>query len=244
MAKQPAAPAADGKPAKARTSSSAAERAPTAEDHAHPPPAQVTAEGVEPHPHRTGQVRVDRLIAAVAIFMSLLSLLIAFKHGMIMRDLVSANSWPLLQYSTSNTDEEQNLRIQLRVENAGVGPAIIKRFVVHHQGRAYTNPYRLLADCCGYTIPAAGQTKIVPGTPIVASVEGTVIRAGEGATYLFMDFVEGNAELWRRLDRARFDLRFDACYCSVLGECWRSDLRGVQQEKVDNCPAPSGAGPA
>lgn len=238
MAEQPGEPGASvERPKRAREPRAAAKQSAGAAKAVHAPPAQVTAEGVEPHPHRTGKVKLDLVIAGAAIFLSVLSLLIAIKHGMIMRDLVSANSWPLLQYTTSNTDEQQKLSIDLRVQNAGVGPAIVKRFTVHYRGRVYTEPYRLLRDCCGYVVPGTDTASFVPGVPIVGAVEGTVIRAGESAGYLVMDLAETNADVWRRLDQARFQLRFDACYCSVLGECWTSDLTGVEPEQVEQCAA-------
>jgi hypothetical protein len=71
-------------------------------------------------------------------------------------------------------------------------------------------------------------------------VEGKVIKGGENVTFFKMDLAPDNAESWRKLDAARFKIRFDSCYCSVLGDCWTSDLRSLDQAKVDKCPIPAG----
>ena len=170
--------------------------------------------------------------------MSLLSLLIALKHGMIMNNLVAANSWPLLQFTSNNTGPDDDLLLTLDVENAGIGPAIVKRFSVEYGGKPYTNQFELLRDCCGYVVTTVDPTKSGKDVPLVRFVEGQVIRSGETITYLKMPFSDQYAESWRKLDRARFGLTFDACYCSVLGDCWESDLIGVEPTPVKQC-APS-----
>jgi hypothetical protein len=203
-------------------------------------PTQVTAEGVEAHPHHTGHHLVDYAVAGSAIVISLVSLFVAIEHGHTMQKLVAANSWPLLQYNSSNTDEKSlNPKITLSVINAGVGPAIVKNFTVKHAGKSFKNPYDLLASCCGFTVKSVDTTKLTRGNPIVSTVDNTVIQAGQKVDYLFMDPADWNIDSWRKLDRERFKLTFDVCYCSVLKECWRSDLTGIEPEKVENCPAPS-----
>ena len=43
--------------------------------------------------------------------------------------------------------------------------------------------------------------------------------------------------IWDGLNSARVALEFDACYCSVLDECFRSDLVSMTPTRVDACPA-------
>ena len=201
------------------------------------PPLQVTPESVEPHPHHTGHIRTDRLIAGAAIFMSLLSLLVAYKHGLIMKDLVSANSWPLLQASTSNTDDQNRPVIVLQIQNVGVGPAIVKSFHAEYAGRRFTNPHDLLKACCG-TIQLQRADTFVPGGPITSPVKGTVIKSNEDRVYLRLDRAPISEAVWKRLNQERFKIRYGACYCSVLGTCWESDLTGINPRQVSECPMP------
>lgn len=207
------------------------------------PPLKVTAEGVEVEPKKVGHRLFDLIVAGAAILISLLSLGIAVKHGLIMERLVAANSWPLLQYSTSNLDDKRGVsKITLEIENVGVGPAIVREFSVSHGGRTYNSPHELMLACCNYKPPAGGPT-FTPGGLVTSDVEGKVIRAGESARYLSVEPTPENAETWARLDQERFRLSFNVCYCSVFGECWRSSLIGVDPQPVDSCPIRSSAAP-
>jgi len=206
----------------------------------HEPPARVTLEGVEPHPHKTGHRLFDLIVAGSAILISCISLFVAVEHGHTMQKLVAANSWPLLQFGSSNYDtDRQRLSIDMAIENVGVGPAIVKHFAVNYGGKSYTNANLLLRDCCGYAPPSKDSSVLEPGMPIVGIVEGTVVAPREDRNFLRMELSEANTEAWRKLDAARFDFRYEACYCSVLDECWRSDLTGIDPRPVKQCPAPA-----
>jgi len=200
-------------------------------------PVSVAAQGIEPAARTIGHSRVDLLIAACAIFMSMLSLLIAFNQTRMMRDQVVAASWPLLQFFSDNTanDPNRSLVIRMSVQNAGVGPAIVKNFKLSYGGKSYSDVLRFLSDCCGYRVTSVDPTHAALGTPLTRPVAGTVIRPGESADFLILPLSQENAALWRRLDQARFHLSFAICYCSVLGECWNSDLTSEQSQHAGTC---------
>src|SRR3954469_13602402 len=121
--------------------------------HPHHPPIRVTPDGVEMEPRRVGHHWLDLVLAGSAILISCISLFLAVQHGHTMQQLVAANSWPLLQSSTSNTDDQGRPRITLHIENVGVGPAVLKTFTMTYGGRAYSSFPRLLAACCGWSPP-------------------------------------------------------------------------------------------
>jgi hypothetical protein len=204
-------------------------------------PAQVTPSGVDPHPRSTGHRTVDFIIAGSAILISCVSLFIAIQQSRTMERTLAASSWPLLQFSSGNTDDSGRLSINMAIENEGVGPAVVRRIRMVYGGKEYDNPYVLLRDCCGYVVSSADPTKMGSGTALTQPVEGKVIKGGDKITFFKMDLASGNSEPWRKLDAARFKIRFDTCYCSVLGDCWQSDLRSLDQTKVDQCPMPAEA---
>jgi len=201
-------------------------------------PAQVTPSGIDPGPRPTGHRTVDFIIAGSAILISCVSLFIAIQQSRTMERTLAASSWPLLQFSSGNTDDSGRLSINMAIENEGVGPAIVRRIRMVYGGREYENPYVLLRDCCGYVVTNADPTKMGSGTALTQPVEGKVIKGGDKITFFKMDLTPGNSEPWRKLDAARFKIRFDTCYCSVLGDCWQSDLRSLDQAKIDQCPMP------
>lgn len=152
-----------------------------------------------------------------------------------MDKLVAANSWPLLRYDTGNIDEATGASvIDLTIENAGVGPAIVKSFQVSYAGKPVASPEGLLSACCGY-VEKRPVDPTVAG-PVTAFVADTVIRAGERRTYLRLANTPELAATWWKLNQARMGLTFDACYCSVFEDCWRSDLTGIDAQPVDSCP--------
>jgi hypothetical protein len=205
-------------------------------DQGREPPVIVNSQGLDVSPRRTGHAGIDMVVAACAIFMSLLSLAIAFNQTRMMRQQVAASSWPLVQYSSGNTDDQKHLVISLNVKNAGVGPAIIKQFTLRYGNRSYKNVFEFLADCCQYRVTHFDPGVIEPGSPLTSPIEGTIIRPGDDNTFLSMPLAPENRAAWTKLDHARSQLSFDACYCSVLGECWRSNLRDIEPESVDDCP--------
>lgn len=203
-------------------------------------PIKVLPEGPEIEPKKTGHRFTDMIVAGAAILISLTSLGVAVKHGLIMKQLVAANSWPLLQYSSGNFNTENNSpEIGLTITNVGVGPAIVREFSIFYKNQKYTNIYKLLKDCCDYVVTTS--TPYTSGLTN-AFVEGTVIRAGEERPYLIIKRA-GNEKTWDQLDKVRFKLKFDACYCSVFNECWRSDIVDIDPKPVKSCVAKHPAAP-
>ena len=174
-------------------------------------------------------------VAALAI--SLISLWVAVGTEDANRKMVAATSWPFLQVDKSNVDGQGRPDIALSVVNSGVGPAKVESFEVSWRGREYRGSAAYLRDCCGRrAVPfpsKPGQTPVVTG-----GVAGTVIRAGESRTFLDMPLGPDNVAAWHALDRARFEMHFRICYCSVFDECWLSTFVSLESERVGKCPVP------
>jgi hypothetical protein len=203
------------------------------------PPLKVSPEGVEPEPHKVGHRWIDLILAGSAILISVVSLGIAVKHGAIMQKLVAANSWPVLFFETGNQDDDTGeRRITLKVRNDGAGPALLKHIEVRYRDQTLRGAADLLDACCGGAPKSRTDAeRVALGSQRIGQ---SVIPAGASTTFINLPLTEGNRAEWERLDRERFRLKFDACYCSVLGECWRSDLTGIEPRKVKSCPASGG----
>jgi hypothetical protein len=189
--------------------------------------------------HATGRRWLDLTLALSAMFVSIVSLAVAVHHGNAMDRLVAANSWPFLMYGTSNLDPQGNRRISLSVENAGVGPARIQTFEVWWQGQPVSNAPELLARCCMTDSKAQIDHSTARALHLViGQIASRVMRAGDLETFLSLELKEANADVWRRLDIARGQIKMRACYCSVFDECWETDLVQTSARRVRNCPAP------
>jgi hypothetical protein len=204
------------------------------------PPIHVRPDGVEAEPPRTGHRWLDLVLAGSAILISVVSLFIGVANARIQQKMVAAASWPLLFLDSGNRDEKTNTDvIAIAVRNDGAGPAIVKSVTAIYKGKRYSQAYPLLMDCCGWRYVA---TKEDAKTFLVttARLNRSVIPNGGERLVLMVPLTDVNREIWMRLDKERFNFKFDACYCSVLGECWRSDLQGGEPRPVKQCPATEG----
>src|ERR1700733_7060588 len=183
-------------------------------------------------PPRTGRFWLDFLAASAAIFISVVSLVVAIRGEHTQRGLLAANAWPFVQLSEDQSLEEAKWDI----ENAGVGPAKIMSFEAFHNGQPVGSALELLRKCCG--LPAADPGRepgAIPGFAFGA-VSNNVLRPGEHIVALQLKKVGASATLFERFTQEMSHFSFQACYCSVLDECWTSNLRDLVQNAVASCP--------
>ena len=203
------------------------------------PPLSVDPEGVKAEGRRSGMPWLDLIIAVSAIVLSVISLVVAIGNARTQEKMVAATSWPLLQYSTSNISDDGSPVIVMEIINEGSGPALLKHLSVTHQGKAMASSGDLLRTCCGMTIPGWQEARRVdPAVALVtSSVRNRVIRPGERIRFLRMERRDAIGGMWTGLERARREVEFEACYCSLFEECWRSDLESLSPRRVRSCPA-------
>lgn len=200
------------------------------------PPVSVEAEGVRAEPRKTGHRLVDFSIAISAIVISLISLSVAIHHGRVQQRLVAANSWPFLTWKSSNDFGCDLQTFSFSILNSGVGPAVLKRLVVRYDGKPVRGWVELLQECCGvkrdFTVNDIASIGFAGGD----HPKG-VVRARESVLLISLARLPENPRIWEQLGAARLKLSFDACYCSIIGECWRSDLQTLEPESIAQCEA-------
>jgi hypothetical protein len=125
------------------------------------------------HPTRRNWIEISAALSALAV--SAASLFISVRQNSLMEKQLSASTWPLLQFTTSNLDEQGNPEIALQVKNAGIGPGKVRSFAVLYDGRPVVNAHALMEACC-----AAGQP--VPAmTWFSSTINHSVLTANENA---------------------------------------------------------------
>jgi hypothetical protein len=183
-------------------------------------------------PPRTGRFWFDFMAAGAAIFISVVSLVVAIRGEHTQRGLLAANSWPFVQLSEDEGLEEA----KLDVENAGVGPAKIMTFEVFYKGQPVDSAFDLLRKCCGLPASVPGKN---PG-PIAGlgfgEIFNNVLRPGEHIIALRLRKVAPSQDLYDRFTHEMSNLSFSTCYCSVLHECWTANLRDLAQIATPSCP--------
>jgi hypothetical protein len=182
--------------------------------------------------HHTGNRWFDITLAGSAIFISLISLFVAIRHGTTMERLVEANTWPNITYGTGNEDDAGNPVISLTIKNTGVGPARIDSFELFYDGKAMATMKDVYAACCAAKAPNA---KMSYAYSVVAD---QVLPAREKIEFFTFPAKGNSVDLFNLFNIERFKIAVRACYCSVFEECWIRDTRVRKPERVKSCPAP------
>ena len=202
-------------------------------------PVHTGTDEVGAHPHHTGHRWFDITMAISAIFISAVSLFVAIEHGHTERELVAASSWPFLRSDLSNAYGAGHHAIEIGVSNGGVGPAKIRSFEMSLDGHPIGSPAELLSVCCGVRQEAVAVRRVLPpGTATTSMIDNTVLRPGEANPVLVIERDGTDPAVFRQLNASLLRLRFTACYCSTLDQCWTTNLVSITTQPVEQCPAP------
>jgi hypothetical protein len=190
---------------------------------------------IHAHHHAVGHRWIDLALASGALILSVTSIVIAIQNEHAMQRLVTANSWPYLELGHGNSLNDAPV-VHFDVENAGIGPAMIEKFVVTYEGQPVRDGHELLARCCAAE-SAAGKVQLE-----INGVAARVLPARETISFMKVPQQESNPELWKKLGAARFKVGMAVCYSSVFSERWITTLGQVSPRSVRSCEALSGAG--
>ncbi len=178
-------------------------------------------------------------MAVCAIFISAISLFVAIEHGRTERDLVAASSWPFLRSEITNVYGDGRA-IEVGVSNGGVGPAKIRSYEITLDGHPVGSPAELLALCCGLPRDVNAIRRRLPsGTVAMSMIDNTVLRAGETNPVLIVRRDGTDPVLFSKLNDILLRLKFRACYCSTLDQCWTANLESIDTKSVSECRAPA-----
>jgi hypothetical protein len=202
----------------------------------------VDVEVEKPHVnhHHIGEHWLDKALPVSAIFISLISIWIAYHHGEVMQDLVrqnerlvAANSLPHLSVSfTESVGAPGQQDIRFTAANGGVGPAEIRSLEMFYDGRPVASSNELLRECCGL------DTREFYWVPM----QNRMLRPGESVQFFRIitrpETAGGMPELTAAINEERIVAR--ACYCSVFSDCWTRTSQEDQRPKPvgKQCPVP------
>ncbi|HUN28169.1 MAG TPA: hypothetical protein VMV65_00055 [Alphaproteobacteria bacterium] len=181
-------------------------------------------------PRRTGLFALDFMIAACAIIVSVASLWVALRADQTQEQLLKSTVWPYIEYDTSDATANGGNRLAFEIQNAGVGPAIVRSFAVAYDGRYYPSLRTLMAACC-HVYPSKKKHYIFAST-----VRDSVIMAHQDVAFIQLFPGTSDPQSYESISRARFHIHVQICYCSVLNDCWFFDSKVDDQPiAVDKC---------
>jgi hypothetical protein len=197
------------------------------------PPIQVDPDGASAAPRKTGHNLIDMLVAGAAILISLVSLGVAIQNSQVQNKMLTAASWPMISYFTSNATVEGGKRmIRIGLVNAGVGPAKVENVTMRWKGKPVTDILPFLVECCGAVVKDGHYGHGL----LLSTISPTVMMAGQQTTFFALPESPDNKETWSRMDVARNEIELSICYCSVFDECWLSDGVSLHPPRVKSCP--------
>jgi len=152
------------------------------------------------------------------------ALFVSWDQSRVMREEVRASVWPALQVDGFVSADQSILNVGVRIQNAGVGPALIESILVLHAGRLVED-FEMLESLMPETVDRSRQT--VTGRIIAAGaiIEPFSFRWATGAD---ADAVELMEELTRQWS-------IEVCYCSTLGDCWTANADREAPSEVNSC---------
>jgi len=176
----------------------------------------------------------SRYDAIIATLIGLLAVCVAAYTAYMQHQQVRAAVWPILEFDSSNAPD-----IHFTLANKGVGPALIRQVIVKVDDQPVRTWYEALEKILG------------PGKHLgsESDMNGYVFAAGESRTVFTvhddantpLTFDKSNP-LWVQMNKERFRVTVEICYCSTLGECWTLRAGGSKPGttiETRRCPAPS-----
>jgi hypothetical protein len=169
----------------------------------------------------------------LAVLISSVSIWIAFGANSVQERMLAATVWPHLSFITDNERNEKP-SIHLQIANAGTGPLMLEVFNVYYGNDPIHNSDEMLTACCG-----SPEQRLHTATEPAA---GRVLRPGEIIDIMTLPEESEDDRVWKKFNRERYKVHVQACYCSVLKDCWKLDATDPQVgrervESVRTCPA-------
>lgn len=145
---------------------------------------------------------------------------------------VRASTLPMLRFTTGNLDSTGKIRmVHFDLANGGTGPALIEWLRIKWNDVPTAGPLDLLEHCCGDHSSSAAQTYWIN------TASGMNLPAAQSEMVFYVRGDSSDPDFYKRLDtEARFKIQAEACYCSVLDECWITNFK-TRANGVKSCEA-------
>ncbi len=173
---------------------------------------------------RLGSNQLQAIGTMAAALAALIALFVAWDQGRTMRAQQHASVWPAIQITPAVGGESGDTYASVRVENSGVGPAIIHSVEVFAGGE-----------------PVASHNQLVEIMPPNAKrgetdLGGVVLAPSKELTFYRYAWPNDEIDLADIL-RVQNSIEVRICYCSVMGRCWeRRSVAETPPEEISACP--------
>jgi hypothetical protein len=113
---------------------------------------------------------------------------------------------------------------------------VLKSLIIDYKGKRVHGFVELLQVCCD--MPREVDFNALQAMGLASEDRPVgVIRARDQLTLFTFQRLPVNVPMLDHIAAARDEVKFHACYCSIVGECWLSDLRSLDPQPVEACKA-------
>jgi hypothetical protein len=189
------------------------------------------------------QNHTEVFVSVAALVTAVAAVVITMEQTKVMREeaeLERRNArigvMPSVWLGTHIGDDEEGAYFRVVMTNKGLGPAVLESFVVTYKGEPVYNWDELARKMAA----SIGSEKSFEGATVTSSRSpvspGLMLEAG-GVGEPF-GISEGTDSAGLKLFmRGATDMAIRACYCSLYGDCFETELFR-RPEEVDNCATP------
>lgn len=173
---------------------------------------------------------LNLVIAVSAVLISAASFYAAYVQSVAAQRQVTAETWPYLQMDHGNFDDDaKEHSLYFRVVNAGVGPAHVKQLRLFYKGEEAKRFTDLFSLCCRKEEDSSEFLRQSLNNVVTGQPPPLILPPGDDILAFSTDRTNQNAEVWQRLDAARRHITGEACYCSLLNECYQTNFKSEPQ---------------
>lgn len=192
---------------------------------------------------------LDRAMPVAIILLSVASLLVAWHTGQTMNALVQQNermvrasSTPILAFDHGNLDDEtRSPALKFTATNVGSGPARVVWMEMRYKGKPVENIGELIMRLAPGTDLAKVKEKMRSGELSFSTSHIGKKMLTEKDSSSLLNWPKPKDPFlrvfWESIDKARWQLEVESCYCSLFNECWTSNMQGDVPKPVTSCDA-------
>ena len=176
----------------------------------------------------------SRYDAVIATFVGFLALCVSGYTAYMQRQQVRAAVWPILQFDSGNAPD-----IHFTLANKGVGPALIRNVIVKVDNQPVKNWDEAMKKLLGPGEHLFSESDM--NGYVLAPNESIIVVTLRDANNNPLVFDKSNP-LWVTMNKERFRVTAEICYCSTLDECWTLRAGGLTPgttTETRHCPSRS-----
>lgn len=184
--------------------------------------------------------KLNLIIAVCAILISLASFYATYLQADAAEKQVKVMTLPIMDFGHGNYDAETKSQIlNFSISNSGMGAAIVQSIKLKYKEKYYRSYNDFLRACCNaefeqFLSTKAGKGDELEGGIVSSPINQIVMTPQSSVRFFSIHKHPDNSALWEKIDRERWNLQLEFCYCTLLDDCFVSQGKKIAKQ-VEAC---------